>query len=75
MHDKFIVVLNNNQKGNELHYQRNGQSNKFVTVTGRFLKKFVTVDDVFESVNATKVPLTYVNQAVPSMVRMPRFKK
>ena len=39
------------------------------------MRKIVTVDDTIDSVNTRKVPLTYVNQAVPSMIRMPPFEE
>ena len=35
----FVIVLDNNQKGNSKKYQRNGSSNDFVKVTGRFFKE------------------------------------
>ena len=74
LHNKFVVVLDSNQKGNKLRYQGRDQSDKFVIVTGRFLKRFITVEEFTDSVNLMKFQLTYIDQDVPSMTRMPPFK-
>ena len=39
------------------------------------MEKSVTVDKVTDSVNKMKIQLTYVDQAVPSMIRMPPFEE
>jgi hypothetical protein len=39
--DGFVCALDNNQKGHPLKYQRNGTSNKFVKVTGTYIKEFL----------------------------------
>ena len=38
--DHFVIVLDINQKENAKKHQRNGTSNEFVKVTGRFFKEF-----------------------------------
>ena len=39
IHHKFVAIIDNNQKGNNMRYQRNWSSNKFVKVTGRMFKE------------------------------------
>ena len=72
----FVIVLDNNQKGNCKKFQRNGSSNEFVKVTGRFFKEchmFNVENHVTKESVESHVAITYVNQAIPSVYLMPAF--
>ena len=58
-------MLDNNQKGNSLGYQRDSSYNKFVTVTEKLLKDWVTIHLNCAGIIETRVSLTYVSQVVP----------
>ena len=63
------VTLDNNQKGHPLKYQRFGSSNQFVKVTARMICECVCCETIISG----HVPLTYVNQVIPSPVGLPTF--
>ena len=72
----FVIVLDNNQKGNCKKYQRNGSSNEFVKVTGRFFKEcyLFKVDSHINKASIDgHVPITYINQVIPSIYLLPAF--
>jgi hypothetical protein len=77
-HKHFVIVLDNNQKGNVKKYQRNGSSNQFVKVTGRFFRKcdrFYVDDHIDKQSVDGHVKITYINQAIPSAYLLPSFEK
>ena len=75
----FVVALDNNQKGHNRKYQRDGSSNDFIKVTGRFFRSCDTFDyptDTIKNINEKKkVLITYINQAIPSMYNLPCFER
>jgi hypothetical protein len=72
--DRFVCALDNNQKGHPLKYQRNGRSNKFVKVTGTYIKEFLDVEDYGHLVGDLKCDVTYTDQSIPSPYKMPPFE-
>ena len=61
----YVIVLDNNQKGNVKKYQRNGSSNDFVKVTGRFFREcnlFNVDDHINKETKEAHVAITYINQ-------------
>ena len=74
--EHFVIVLDNNRKGNSKKFQRNGSSNEFVKVTGRFFKKchmFNVENHVTKESVDSHVAITYINQAILSIYLMPAF--
>ena len=69
--DTTVCCLDNNQKGHPLKYQRFGQSNKFVKVTGSVIKECIIFDD--KSIHGRSI-LTYISQKVPSPFLMPHYE-
>ena len=73
----YVIVLDNNQKGNVKKYQRNGSSNEFVKVTGRFFREcnlFNVEDHIEKESKDGHVEITYINQIIPSMYSLPAFE-
>lgn len=70
---KVVCCLDNNQKGFQLKYQRNGSSNTFVKVTATCIKQFVPIEDFIHQIKLNP-EITYIEQAVPSPYGMPRFE-
>ena len=74
----FVAALDNNKKGHNKKFQRNGTSNDFIKVTGRFFRMCETFDYPNEATKniyeKEKVSITYVNQAIPSMYKLPCFE-
>ncbi len=80
-HDMFVATLDNNQKGNCKKFQRNGSSNKFVTVTGRCFRLCNQFEHYacptvlqLQCNKAQRVPLTYLDQKIPSMFYLPPYE-
>ena len=78
-HTSIVAMMDNNQKGNNMKFQRNGRSNKFITITGRsfrhcnlFNTSELDIDE--DAIDKCKVPITYINQKIPSMFDMPGFE-
>jgi hypothetical protein len=78
-HNRFVVVMDNNQKGHPIKYQRGGNSNDFIVVTGRMHRechRFIIPENHYQ-LSATvqqRCPLVYINQPIPSMYHMPTFE-
>ena len=72
--DKTVWMLDNNQRGHPLKFQRFGSSNKFVKVTGRTSKQCtVSLIDLGEEDDKHCI-LTYVDQAIVNPVNFPAFE-
>ena len=69
----IVACLDNNQKGFQKKYQRNGKSVNYIKVTGCIIKKFYEYN-IDTRQNQKQVKLTYVNQAIPSPYLMPHFE-
>ena len=72
--------MDNNQKGQPCKFQRDGCSNIFIKATGRIFKGLIPFkcDNKTELVDihgsTLKVPITYIDQAIPSMYCMSPFE-
>ena len=77
----LVVALDNNQKGHQVKFQRNGKSNNFVRVSAQMHKKcilFVMPENVrFDPHEAyhCSIGMTYIDQNIPSPFRIPPFEK
>ena len=69
-----IATLDNNQKGYKKTYQRYGMSTEYVKVTGRYFRQYVPDNDDDLDNIIQQVPITYVNQKIPSIRGMHQFE-
>ena len=71
--DKTVWMLDNNQRGHPLKFQRFGSSNNFVKVTGRSSRQCTLCETDVGEENTKHCVLTYVNQAIPNPINFPNF--
>ena len=73
--NKTVWILDNNQRGYPLKFQRFGSSNNFVKVTGRTSKQCTECKtDIGEEYTKHSV-LTYVEQVIVNPINFPVFEK
>lgn len=77
--NRFVVTVDNNQKGFKRKYQRNGVSNDYIVMTGRtfrYCEEYIPPQHVLEVLqnNRSQVSLSYIDQNIPSMAMMPPFE-
>ena len=72
-HDSIVACIDNNQKGFAMKYQRFGNSNRYIKVTGCVIKKFFYYSTpIIDNQNYTAI--TYYNQNIPSSFRMSKYE-
>ena len=72
-HKIHCATLDNNQKGNPRKFQRFGSRNFYLKVTGRCLHESISFNQTFDI--SYKVPITYVDQVIPSAYGMTPFEQ
>ena len=73
--NKTVWMLDNNQRGHPLKFQRYGSSNNFVKVTGRTSKQCIEcMEDIGEE-DTKHCVLSYVEQAIVNPINFPIFEK
>ena len=72
---KSCCMLDNNQKGHPMQFQRYGSSNKFVKVTGIAMREYIhhAYDKTQKYDLQGKVKITYVQQPIPSPLGMLQY--
>ena len=68
-------MLDNNQRGHPLKYQRFGSSNNFVKVTGRTSRQCIECKTDLGEEETKHGILTYVDQVIVNPVNFPVFEK
>ena len=72
--NKTVWMLDNNQRGHPLKFQRFGSSNTFVKVTGRTSRKCTECEIDIGEENGKHCVLTYVDQSIPNPINFPNFE-
>lgn len=70
---KTVWMLDNNQCGHPLKFQRFGSSSNFGKVTGRTSRKFTVCETDVGEENSKHCVLTYVHQVIPNPIKFPYF--
>ena len=71
-----VFILDNNQKGFGVKFQRNGRTNDYIVVTSRLVRhcEDIIIEETIPPLSEN-IPLTYINQVIPSMYKMPHFER
>ena len=73
--NKTVWILDNNQRGHPLKFQRFGSSNNFVKVTGRTSKRCIECTEDIGEEDSKHSILTYVDQVLVNPINFPVFEK
>ena len=73
--NKTVWMLDNNQRGHPLKFQRFGSSNNFVKVTGRTSKRCIECKEDIGEEDTKHSVLTYVDQVIVNPINFPVFEK
>ena len=70
-----IAIFDNSQMFMKLKYQRNGKSSSSTIVTSRcFAEPWIPIDIDDLIFHAAKIHMTYIDQAIPSLPKLPSFE-
>lgn len=72
-----IAVFDNAQKGKRLKFQRGGKSSNYLVATAAMMvEPVLRLSDTLGNFDApqARVPMTYIDQKIPSPQHMPRFE-
>ena len=73
--DKTMWVMDNNQRGHHLKYQQFVSPNKFVKVTDRTIRKYITCDKDIGNENEKRVQISYIDQLIVNPINFSVFEK
>lgn len=70
---RIVACIDNNQKGFAMKYQRFGNSNTFIKVTGCVIKRCFYFDDPIDD-DCNNTIITYFQQNIPSSFNMSKYE-